>query len=63
MAKQPHLFLDCDGVLADFDTGARLLFGMSPKSFEARHGRGEFWKRLASSISEAMPTELSIAPL
>ncbi|MGE5599984.1 MAG: hypothetical protein ACM3X2_00425, partial [Pseudomonadota bacterium] len=47
MAKQPHLFLDCDGVLADFDTGAKLLLGMSPKSFEARHGRGEFWKRLA----------------
>ena len=45
--KQPHLFLDCDGVLADFDAGAKLLLGMSPKAFEARHGRGEFWKRLA----------------
>ena len=43
----PHLFLDCDGVLADFDAGARDLLGMAPKAFEARHGRGEFWKRLA----------------
>ena len=43
----PHLFLDCDGVLADFDAGARQLFGMPPADFEARHGRGEFWKRLA----------------
>ena len=48
MAKrQPHLFLDCDGVLADFDAGAKKLLGMSPTAFEARHGRGEFWKRLA----------------
>lgn len=45
--KQPHLFLDCDGVLADFDAGARQLLGMSPAEFEKRHGRGEFWKRLA----------------
>ena len=45
--RQPHLYLDCDGVLADFDAGAKLLLGMSPKAFEARHGRGEFWKRLA----------------
>ena len=47
MARQPHLFLDCDGVLADFDLGAKLVLGMPPKAFEARHGRGEFWKRLA----------------
>jgi 5' nucleotidase, deoxy (Pyrimidine), cytosolic type C protein (NT5C) len=47
MPKQPHLFLDCDGVLADFDAGARDLLGATPAHFEARHGRGEFWKRLA----------------
>lgn len=45
MAK---LFLDCDGVLADFDTGARTaLGGMTPAQYEARHSRREFWKRLA----------------
>ena len=47
MAKQPHLFLDCDGVLADFDAGVKDLLGMEASRFEARHGRGEFWKRLA----------------
>ena len=47
MTKQPHLFLDCDGVLADFDTGVRDLLGMDANRFESKHGRGEFWKRLA----------------
>ena len=48
MAK-PRLFLDADGVLANFDEGARQLLGMSPRQFEAKHGRGTFWKRLASA--------------
>jgi 5'(3')-deoxyribonucleotidase len=42
-----RLFLDADGVLADFDLGARRLLGASPKNYIARHGRGTFWKRLA----------------
>lgn len=45
MRKQ--IFLDCDGVLADFDRGAEQILGMPPGLFESRHGAGEFWKRLA----------------
>jgi hypothetical protein len=45
--RRPHLFLDCDGVLADFDAGAREVLGATPAEFERKHGRGEFWKRLA----------------
>jgi hypothetical protein len=45
----PRLFLDADGVLADFDRGAKLLLGMKPDAFIARYGRGAFWKRLASA--------------
>lgn len=47
VSRQPHLFLDCDGVLADFDAGAKLILGATPAAFEKRHGKGEFWKRLA----------------
>lgn len=46
---KPRLFLDADGVLADFDTGARRLLGMAPRAFEAKHGRAAFWKRLATA--------------
>ena len=46
---EPRLFLDADGVLADFDLGARKLLAMKPKKFIAKHGRGTFWKRLANA--------------
>lgn len=44
-----RLFLDADGVLADFDLAVRQLLGMKPREFIARHGRSEFWKRLAKT--------------
>ena len=46
---EPRLFLDADGVLANFDEGAKRLLGMDVRAFEARHGRGNFWKRLANA--------------
>jgi 5'(3')-deoxyribonucleotidase len=45
----PKLFLDADGVLADFDAGVTALLGMTPAQFEAHKGRREFWKRLANA--------------
>ncbi|HEX2561358.1 5' nucleotidase, NT5C type [Phenylobacterium sp.] len=47
MRKQ--LYLDCDGVLADFDRRATEILGMPPERFEKRHGLGAFWKRLATT--------------
>ena len=45
----PQIFLDADGVLADFDGGFKRLSGMTPAQFEARHGRREFWQRIAKA--------------
>lgn len=48
---QPRLFLDADGVLADFDEGVRQLLGAYPRDYERKHGRGSFWKHLAAADS------------
>lgn len=45
----PQIYLDCDGVLADFDKGAEQVLGMAPARFEQRFGLGKFWQRLASA--------------
>jgi 5'(3')-deoxyribonucleotidase len=44
-----RLFLDADGVLADFDKGFEELLGMSPRAYEKRFGRGRFWSKLANA--------------
>lgn len=47
MARQ--LYLDCDGVLADFGKGATAVLGLHPHAFEKRHGLGRFWQKLATA--------------
>ncbi|MGE4062006.1 MAG: hypothetical protein AB7E79_01450 [Rhodospirillaceae bacterium] len=42
-----QLFLDCDGVLADFDRAATKILGLRPKEFQHRYGLGRFWGKLA----------------
>ena len=44
--RLPHIFLDCDGVLADFDTYAEAYFGMQPREYEAKVGSSAFWQEL-----------------
>jgi hypothetical protein len=40
---QYKVYLDMDGVLADFDQRFRDLSGMEPKEYEAEYGTEEFW--------------------
>jgi hypothetical protein len=44
-----RLYLDCDGVLADFDAGATAVLGMKPRAYEKSHGLRRFWQKLASA--------------
>jgi hypothetical protein len=41
-----QLFLDCDGVLADFDKKATEIVGRHPREFEDRVGERKFWDTL-----------------
>lgn len=41
-----QVFLDCDGVLADFDAYALDYFGVPPRLAERELGSAEFWRRL-----------------
>ena len=47
MKARRQIYLDCDGVLADFDKAALAILGATPAEFEAIHGPEEFWRRLA----------------
>jgi 5'(3')-deoxyribonucleotidase len=44
-----QIFLDCDGVLADFDDGFRSLSGEDGHEYENRHGSKNFWKLIECS--------------
>jgi hypothetical protein len=41
-----QIFLDCDGVLADFDSAARQFFGQDPRKAETELGNEEFLRLL-----------------
>ena len=41
-----QLYLDCDGVLANFEKKALEIFEMTPKEFEDKYGTQEFWNRI-----------------
>ena len=42
----PQIFLDCDGVLADFDRVARQIFSQDSRAAEKAVGSDEFWHRI-----------------
>jgi hypothetical protein len=41
-----QIFLDCDGVLADFDIAAEQLFNQNSRDAEAALGTPVFWRRI-----------------
>jgi hypothetical protein len=43
-----RIFLDCDGVLADFDKKALEILGCLPRDFEGQAGEDSLWEKLYS---------------
>ena len=61
-----RLFLDIDGVLADFDTAAARLFGEPPglhagRALQARVGAARFWRTL-QRVPGGFFTQLALLP-
>ena len=46
-----RLYLDCDGVLADFSTGFQTAFGVSSEIYEEQHGTKAFWKAIRDQLN------------
>jgi hypothetical protein len=44
-----RVFVDLDGVLADFDNGSHEVLGMSAKDYQELHGAAVMWKKLAAT--------------
>ena len=44
-----QVWLDCDGVLADFDAGFKKLTGVDAQTYEDTHGSSAFWACIAQS--------------
>ena len=44
--RQPHIYVDLDGVLSDFDRAAVALLGCYGWKYEAQHGAKAFWDRI-----------------
>jgi hypothetical protein len=42
----PRIFVDLDGVLADFDAGVMRVTGVWPDQYQQLHGSAGFWRKL-----------------
>jgi 5'(3')-deoxyribonucleotidase len=56
-----RLFLDCDGVLADFDRAFLELLGVTPRAYEDANGSTTFW-RVLQSCEPGFYRELPLMP-
>ena len=52
MVERFRLFLDCDGVLADFDAAFERQFGHPPRAYEEKRGPQVFWQNIREEAKD-----------
>ncbi len=52
MSSMRRVYLDCDGVLADFHTAFERVFGYPPGVYEDEHGSEVFWRDIRSEAPD-----------
>jgi hypothetical protein len=61
MQRDWQLYLDCDGVLANFDKAAVAAFGVPAREYEVINGWDTFWEKIRS-VQPNVYAELELLP-
>lgn len=56
------IYCDMDGVLTDFESRFEHFTGMSPKDYEAKHGRSPFWQLIDVTVGIKFWSEMEWMP-
>lgn len=60
--QQYKIYCDADGVLTDFNGRFEYFYGISPKEYEEKNGKGKFWEAIDDKIGVDFWSKMSWMP-